>query len=58
MIETLNDQIVAVQGDSIIVMAPKNRMTREEAMRHAAWLITLAGDDARFTEILQAVRNA
>jgi hypothetical protein len=35
----------------------KARMTVEEALRQAAWLISVAGEDERFKEILQAVRN-
>jgi hypothetical protein len=56
-INTANDQFVGLQHDRITVLAPKRLMTREEALRHAAWLVTVSGDDERFKEILQAIRN-
>jgi hypothetical protein len=57
-IETINDQLVAVQGDSIIILRPKNKMTKEEALRHAAWLVVLAEDEFnQFRLVLEAVKN-
>jgi hypothetical protein len=56
-IETTNDQLVALHGDKIIVMRPKFEMSPDEALRHAAWLIAVVGDEERFKEILQAVFN-
>lgn len=53
-----NDQLVAIQGDSILVMYPKQHMTKAEALRHAAWLVVLAdssGDE--FADVLAAVQN-
>lgn len=41
----------------IAVLAPKHAMTRAEALVHAAWLITVVGDDDEFKRVLQAVRN-
>lgn len=58
LMETINDQAVAVQGDKIVIMLPKRVMTKEEALRHAAWLAVLAdttGDD--FEKVLEAIRN-
>ena len=57
VIETMNDQIVAMRGEEVIVMNPKVRMSKDEALRHAAWLISIVCDDERFKDILQAVRN-
>jgi hypothetical protein len=57
MIETMNDQMVAMRGGKIIVMRPKLEMSPDEALRHAAWLIAVVGDEERFKEILQAVFN-
>jgi hypothetical protein len=57
-IETINDQVVGGHGDEIVILAPKHRMTRAEALRHAAWLAAIAdpaGDD--FAEVLAAVRS-
>jgi len=56
-IDTANAQLVGVQGNLIRVMMPKTVMTKEEALVHAAWLVSMACDDERFKEILQAVRN-
>ena len=52
-----NDQLVASQGNHIVVRLPKHRMTKTEALVHAAWLVALADTDDRFVEVLQAVRN-
>jgi hypothetical protein len=57
-IETANDQLVGKRGDHIIVMAPNIAMTPTEALRHAAWLVAVTGDDDQFAEILAAVRPA
>jgi len=56
-IDTANDSIVGVQGENIIVMNLKNPMTKEKALRLAAWLIVLADDEDKFEELLEAVRN-
>lgn len=59
--ETINDQLVSVQGDNIIVMCPKSRMTKAEALRHAAWLVALADDgeeSGQFEAVLDAVMSA
>ena len=56
-IDTANAQLVGMQGNLIRVMMPKTVMTKEEALVHAAWLVSMACDDERFKEILQAVRN-
>lgn len=56
--ETMNDQLVGMNGDMIIILRAKNRMTREEALRHAAWLVALAEDiEHKFEPVLAAVRN-
>ena len=57
---TANDQMVGVQGDYIVVLAPKQRMTKDEALTHAAWLVALADDTighAKFRKILEAVES-
>lgn len=54
-LETINDQLVSAQGDAILVLMPKNRMTKEQAMRQAAWLVALAGGREAFLEVLDAV---
>jgi hypothetical protein len=53
-----NDQFVGAQGDHVVVMMPRARMTRAEAIRHAAWLALIAdplGDE--FERVLAAVRS-
>jgi hypothetical protein len=57
-IVTSNDQMVGAQGDMIIVMAPRGRMTREEALRHAAWLIVVSEEkEGQFDRVLKAVQS-
>lgn len=52
-----NDQLVGIQGDDIIVMFPKQRMTKPEALRHAAWIVALADTKDEFAALLAAVQN-
>ncbi len=58
-IDTMNDCLVGVQGDHIVVLFPKTRFTPDEALRHAAWLVTLAeyGASHTFAEVQAAVRE-
>lgn len=56
-IDTTNYQLVSVLRDKIIVMAPKQQMTKEQALTHAAWLVALADDDDEFDEYLHAVHS-
>jgi len=58
--ETVNDQAVGMQGDDIVVLFPKQRMTKEEALRLAAHLVSLADwseDHAEFRRVLKAVMS-
>lgn len=58
--ETGNEQMVGVQGDFIVVMFPKTRMTKAEALRHAAWIVALADDgeeSGQFEQVLDAVMS-
>ncbi len=58
VIDVPNDQFVGMAGDHVIVMRPKQRMTKREALVHAAWLVALAEDEpGEFARILEAVRN-
>lgn len=55
---TENKQLVGVQGDSIVILAPKNRMTRDEALAHAAWIVVLAeNQEHRFVEYCDAIQS-
>ena len=60
-IETVNDQGVGVtghSGDRIVILFPKQQMTRIEALRHAAWLVVLAEQqNGEFDRVLRAIRN-
>ncbi len=58
-IDTLNRQMVGMRGNTIVVLLPKQEMTADEAMQHAAWLVTLAEMDAEhtFEEHLKAVQD-
>lgn len=57
--ETANDQLAGISGAGIVtVMMPKVRMTREEALRHAAWLASVADPSGEeFARVLAAVRG-
>ena len=55
-IDTLNDTMVGIIGDDIVVALPQGRMPREQALRHAAWIVALVDPERhRFDAVLQAV---
>ena len=57
-IDTGNYQMVSINGDDVVVLFPKNRMTREQALLHAAWLVASANQaPGEFERILAAVQN-
>lgn len=57
MPDLMNTQMVGAGGDDIVVMMPKNKMTREEALVHAAWIVAIADRNGDFKTILDAVMN-
>ncbi len=53
-----NEQLVSVQGATIIVMSPKRRMGKREALIHAAFIVSLADPSGKaFPEILKQVQS-
>jgi hypothetical protein len=56
-INTENDSMVAVRGEQIVLLRVRNVMSREEALRLAAWLVALADEDGTFSALLDAVMN-
>jgi hypothetical protein len=59
-IDVTNSQFVGVTGRGEVTVAfPKAGMTREEALRHAAWLVAVAEEnDGDFERVLKAVRSS
>jgi len=58
-INTHNDFFIEVQGDSVVSLKGiPQKLSKETALRTAAWIVTLADDDNRFDEILEAIANA
>lgn len=63
--DIMNVQLVGACDGSVIVILPRQRMSRREALIQAAWLVTIAeccdgdDDDARteFERIIAQVRN-
>lgn len=63
-VDTMNRQLVGIQGDLVTVMMPARQMTHEQALIHAAWLVAMAecsgashGTGGRFAGILAKVRG-
>lgn len=56
-IDTTNSQLVASSRGKVLVLSPWAEMSKEEALRHAAWLVVMADDclAERFLDILRAV---
>lgn len=59
-IDTMNDQLVGMQGKCFRILAPKAVMTPDEALRLAAWLVSMAQPFAThtFEDVLTAIANA
>ncbi|HKM99480.1 MAG TPA: hypothetical protein VJX23_03110 [Candidatus Binataceae bacterium] len=53
-----NVQLVCVQGGDIVIMMPRRRMLREEAINLAAYLVSLACGEDDFIETLSAIEGA
>ncbi len=57
-INTANQFLVARQGDKYVIMVPTAApMTEGEVLGLAAYLVAITGNDERFQEILEAVKN-
>jgi hypothetical protein len=59
-IDTSNNQLVGMQGKTVIVAFPTAVMSPENALRHAAWLVAVAeavAPELDFAAVLEAVRN-
>ena len=53
-IETINDCLVALQGDDITIMLLGARLPREKAIRMAAWIVAMTDPD-EFQKVLTAI---
>lgn len=57
-IDTTNDCLVGLSGGGIVIMNPKTKLTGDEALRLAAWIVTLIDgttDHEGFKLVLDAV---
>jgi len=53
-----NLQAVGVQGEDIVILAPKQKMTKQEALIHAAFLVSLADVEVgKWDKVLEKVQN-
>jgi len=57
MADVANLQIVSVRENEILVLAPRQRMTKQEALVHAAWLVALADSSVEFVEFRSILRE-
>lgn len=54
-----NAQLVGRNGyGEISIALPRIRMTRDEALLHAAWLAVIAGGELEISEIIAAIGGA
>jgi hypothetical protein len=58
-VNTLNKFAVSVTGHGQVYLMgnPSGILNKEDALNLAAYLVVLVGDDERFAEVLQAVKN-
>lgn len=56
----VNEFVVAATGaeDVVIMRLPAGALSKDQALALAAWLVAVAGDRARFNEVLDAVEAA
>ncbi len=52
-----NLQAVGMNGDEIVILMPRARMTKAEALIHAGWLVVLADHDDEFQQILEEIKS-
>jgi hypothetical protein len=55
--EGRNVQLVAIRGSEIVIMQPRQRMSREEAINLAAYLVALADGEDDFIETLSSIED-
>ncbi len=53
-----NYQLVTANQGKILIAKPKQIMTKQEALLHAAWIVALADDKDEFEKILEDVLAA
>ncbi len=57
-IDKFNMHLVAVKGDDIVIMNPRVRMTKADALNLAAWLVALSDDNEEFNNLLARVLDS
>ncbi len=56
--DTHNKFMVGVQGERIVIMLPPTGpISKRDALMFAAWIVTLADDNADFTNFLAQVQE-
>jgi len=55
-INTANDSMVGTQGGEIRIMANVSRISKDQALRLAAYIVALTDRD-EFEKVLQAIEN-
>ena len=56
-IDTTNRFFVGVQGDAVVLLRPVQRLSKDDALNLAAYLVALTDMNNEFPAILEAVRN-
>lgn len=58
-IDTTNKFMVGLQGDQLVVMRPIQRLSTDDALNLAAYLVAMAEEkDGDFARVLEAIQNA
>lgn len=57
-LDAANHFFVGVQGDKIVTLRGSLRLSRDEALNLAAWLVVLADRDDEFGLLLEKVQNS
>lgn len=55
-----NDQGIGVMGDDIVVLMPARKMSKQDALRHAAWIVAIADrseNHAEFLALVEAIES-
>lgn len=56
-IDTTNRCLVGIQGDDILIMNPQRRLTKEQALVLAAYIVSMIGDEQAWLNVLATVES-
>lgn len=57
--DTMNKFLIGLNGDDLVFLKPvPQRLSKEDSLLLAAWLVAMVADVDQFMEMLKAIENA